>query len=88
ADSLHVLLVEDNEDARKATARLLQLAGFQVSAADNGASALQLTGVKRPPDVALVDINLPDMDGYALVQQLKMLPGTEHMRFIALSGQA
>ncbi len=79
----HVLLVEDSPDTRQATAALLELLELKVSTAANGEEALRhlATGTA---DVALVDMHLPDMDGYQLARQLHSSQPT--LRVIALSG--
>ena len=80
-----VLLVEDNKDAREATARLLSLAGHQVVTAADGQSAIAVA-TTTPPDVVLLDIGLPDMDGYAVLRELKTRRELQQTVFIALSG--
>jgi two-component system CheB/CheR fusion protein len=82
---LRVLLVEDNANARDATAGLLSHAGHDVDSAADGRSAIARAR-QRTPDVVLLDIGLPDMDGYAVLRELKTLPGTRDTMFIALSG--
>ena len=85
-NSAPVLLVEDNPDARAATASLLELAGHRVLTAADGQSALSLAQTARP-QVVFCDIGLPDIDGYRLVQQLRALPGLHATVFVALSGE-
>lgn len=79
----HILLVEDSPDTRRATASLLELLELQVSTAGSGEEALQKLATD-PADIALVDMHLPDMDGYQLARHLHTsLPS---LRVIALSG--
>src|SRR5690606_24568710 len=84
-----VLLVEDNHDARQATRQILELLGWQVMDAASGQEARQLVQNlgEKTPHIALVDVNLPDADGYELIRELRQssLPTT---RFITLSGYA
>lgn len=79
-----ILLVEDNQDAREATALLLQHLGWQVFAAKSGAEALELLRSLQPAAV-LLDINLPDIDGYSLAAKLREA-GLKDALLIALSG--
>jgi PAS domain S-box-containing protein len=79
-----VLLVDDNRDAAEMLAELLRTAGHEVMVAFDGPSALGTAGGFRP-DIALLDIGLPVMDGYDLARKLKAaLPATP--RLIAISG--
>lgn len=78
-----ILLVEDNEDAREVTALLLQHMGWDVLAASCGADALAIAKNKRPA-LVLLDINLPDTDGYALAVELRKTGLSSTL--IALSG--
>jgi two-component system CheB/CheR fusion protein len=80
-----VLLVEDNAQSRDAPAGQLSQAGHDVDSAADGRSAIA-SACQRTPDVVLLDIGLPDMDGYAVLRELKTLPGTRDTMFIALSG--
>lgn len=79
-----VLIVEDNADARESLQVLLRLAGHEVEAAEDGPSGLKKVETFRP-DVALIDLGLPGMDGYDLVRALRKLPQTQATRFIALT---
>jgi len=80
-----ILLVEDNKDAREATALLLNHLGWEVITAKNGQDALEAIRQVRPV-AAFLDINLPDMSGYDLAIKLRKA-GLKSSRFIALSGQ-
>jgi signal transduction histidine kinase/ActR/RegA family two-component response regulator len=79
-----ILLVDDNEDAAAGTGTLLRQMGHTVNTAHNAAEALALAQ-SHPPDVAVLDIGLPDMDGYALAALLRRAHG-QGMRLVALSG--
>jgi signal transduction histidine kinase len=70
-----ILVVDDHASSRYAKARMLQRAGFEVVEADNGALALQLLASRRPRLVVL-DVNLPDIDGFELCRRVKEDPGT------------
>ena len=79
-----VLLVDDNEDAAELQAELLRAVGHEVLVAYDGPSALAEAGAFRP-DVALLDIGLPVMDGYELARKLQsLLP--QPLRLVALTG--
>jgi signal transduction histidine kinase/CheY-like chemotaxis protein len=79
-----VLVVEDHEDGREAVRLLLQAAGHVVHVAETGRVALD-TAVGFQPDVALVDIGLPDMNGYELARELRTRLGPT-VKLIALTG--
>lgn len=75
-NALHVLVVEDDEDVREATAHLLCGWGARVTTAGDGAAALAAaTGNGGPPDVAVVDLDLPDQDGRAVIASLRAACG-------------
>lgn len=81
-----VLLVEDNLDARRATREILELLGWRVIEAASGAEAREAVH-KESPLLALVDVSLPDMNGYDLIRELRK-QGLESTRFVTLSGHA
>ena len=87
ADGLRrrVVIVEDNADARESLQLLLQLAGHEVETAEDGLIGLQKLTALRP-DVALIDLGLPGIDGYDLARRLRALPEARAMRLIAVSG--
>ncbi len=85
ARSLSILLVEDNEDAREALRVVLEQRGQRVRAARDGHEAIAQAGAQLP-EVALIDIGLPDMDGYELARTIRSLPGGAAVRLIALTG--
>jgi signal transduction histidine kinase/CheY-like chemotaxis protein len=80
-----VVLVEDNDDSREALGTALELLGHEVFAAATGADALELARAHRP-DVFIVDIGLPDMDGFGVARALRAMPEGAEARLIALSG--
>ncbi len=83
--SRHVLLVEDNEDARDALRAALELDGHHVDVAEDGETGLTKLLMLRP-EVALIDIGLPRRDGYALARAVRATPGTEGIRLVAVTG--
>jgi CheY-like chemotaxis protein len=73
--SQDILLVEDDVDLREALAELLEGRGFRVSTATNGADALQrLQSMPAPPDVILLDLMMPVMDGYGFLDARRVEP--------------
>ena len=79
-----VLLVEDNDDAREMLAMLLRMVGHEVLEAANGADGIE-TALREKPDVVVMDIGLPDVNGYEAAQQLRQRM-TSPVRLVALSG--
>jgi signal transduction histidine kinase/ActR/RegA family two-component response regulator len=80
-----VLVVEDNADAREALRWLLESEGHSVRTARSWREAIELT-LQSSPDVALVDIGLPEMDGYELARHLRATPRGAAIRLVALTG--
>jgi signal transduction histidine kinase/DNA-binding response OmpR family regulator len=80
-----ILIVDDNRDAADSLAVLLSLRGHETTALYSGREALErIQAIK--PDVALLDIGLPEMDGYALAQQLRAMPQLNGIRLVAITG--
>ncbi len=80
-----VLLIEDSEDAREMLRMTLELAGHVVYDAGDGARGLELLDVEHP-DVAIIDISLPRMDGYQVAQRIREQPYGRGMLLLALTG--
>jgi two-component system CheB/CheR fusion protein len=80
-----VLVVDDNKDAALTLAAALTADGFGVTVAHDGPSALRAAAQYRP-DVAVVDIGLPVMDGCELAERLRAIPGGSIQRLLAVSG--
>lgn len=85
--SARILLVEDNEQNRYLATFLLQSAGFHIIHAANGREALALATSERP-DLILMDIQMPEMDGYEAAQSIRSSPGLEHIPMIAVTSYA
>jgi two-component system CheB/CheR fusion protein len=80
-----ILVVDDNADCAETLARLLELGGHPVGLAHDGPTALRVAETFRP-DVVLLDIGLPRMDGYEVARRLRQLPGLERTVLVALTG--
>jgi signal transduction histidine kinase len=80
-----VLIVDDNVDAANSLSMLLSLQGHDTQAVYAAREAVE-RAVSFKPDVALLDIGLPEMNGYELVKQLRAIPQLSGIRFIALTG--
>jgi len=87
ADAATVLLVEDNPQNRKLARTILTLEGHEVLEAPDARAALE-TLARRRPDVVLVDIQLPGMDGLELVQRLRSDPETADLVIVAMTAYA
>jgi len=85
ADGGRVLIVDDNADAAESLAELLTLAGCQVQTAGNGAEAFQTVRSWKPA-VIVLDIGLPDLDGFQITLELRSKPEMQEVLIIALSG--
>ena len=82
-----VLVVEDYQDAREMYAAYLQFSGYRVAEAANGLEALEKTR-ELMPDIILMDLALPKMDGWEATRQLKADERTRHIPIVALTGHA
>jgi signal transduction histidine kinase len=80
-----ILVVDDNVDGADTVALVLRLSGHEVRVAYDPAAAL-VSCQEHPPDVAVLDIGLPVMDGYELARQMRQLPSMRTAHFIALTG--
>jgi CheY-like chemotaxis protein len=82
-----VLVVDDYQDAREMYAEYLTYSGFRVAEASNGLEALQ-KAFELLPDVILMDLSLPGMDGWAATKRLKTDDRTRRIPIVALTGHA
>jgi CheY-like chemotaxis protein len=80
-----ILVIEDNDDARESLCRLLELTGHRVSAAADGAAGLTAALLAKP-EVILVDVGLPKMDGYEVAQRIRATAGDWRPFLVALTG--
>jgi two-component system cell cycle response regulator DivK len=80
-----VLLVDDYEDSREMYAEFLELSGFRVIQASDGEEAVRVAG-EALPDVVLMDIGLPGVDGREATRRIKAAPLSANIRVIIRSG--
>ena len=85
AQSLRVLVADDNVDALESLALLLEVCGHQVRKASDGAETLQAVSAWRP-DVALLDIGMPILDGYEVARRIRSEPWGAQLFLVAVSG--
>jgi len=79
-----VLYVEDNAENRLLVRRILQAEGYTVLEADSARQALEVVQTESP-DLILMDINLPEVDGFSLTTRLKSIPSISQIPIIALT---
>jgi CheY-like chemotaxis protein len=82
-----ILLVEDNEASADALARRLERRNYSVTIAGDGLKAVE-SAKADPPDLILMDLGLPGMDGWDATAHLKTAPETRHIPIIVLSAHA
>lgn len=81
----NIVLIEDNDDARQILHELLTDDGYSVQSAGSGQEGLQLIQDSLP-DAAIVDIGLPDVDGFEVARTIRENPACDHIHLIALTG--
>lgn len=79
-----ILYVEDNSDNRKLVRRVLEVEGYAVVEAKDGAQALEKLETQAI-DLALMDINMPDIDGYTLTAKIKAMPRFSRLPIVAVT---
>ncbi len=84
AKKIKILYVEDNPENRILIMRILMAEGWEVIFAENATEAMENARYLEP-DLILMDINLPDVDGYTLTSQLRTLPHLEKVPILALT---
>ena len=82
-----ILVVDDYQDAREMYAEYLQFSGFRVAEARNGNEAVDQAFALKP-DLILMDLSLPGMDGWEATSRLKADDRTKHIPIVALTGHA
>ena len=79
-----ILYIEDNADNRMLVRRILHAEEYEFTEAKNASDALVVLEAARP-SLILMDINMPDMDGYALTAKIKSMPGFERIPILAIT---
>ncbi len=79
-----ILYVEDNEDNAYMLAQRLTRHGFQVSTASDGVQGIEMA-LREKPDLILMDLGLPSLDGWTAARRLKQMPETKAIPILALS---
>jgi two-component system, cell cycle response regulator DivK len=82
-----ILVVDDYQDAREMYAEYLQFSGFRVAEAKNGNEAVEKAFALKP-DLILMDLSLPGMDGWEATRRLKADDATRRIPVVALTGHA
>src|SRR5580658_2486185 len=82
-----ILIVEDNEENRDSLSRRLQRRGYAIVTAADGKAGLAMAQVEKP-DLVLMDMNMPEIDGWEATRQLKIAPETKDVPVIALTAHA
>jgi two-component system, cell cycle response regulator DivK len=79
-----ILYIEDNHDNRILIRRILAVEGYVIQEAENATEGLEKLNTLRP-DLILMDINMPDMDGYTLTAKIRSMSGFDQVPIIALT---
>lgn len=80
-----VMIVDDNKDAARSLAMLLSLAGADVSVANEGSQAV-IDFQEYAPDLVLLDLGMPGMDGYEVARRIRKMPEGRHVQLLAVTG--
>jgi two-component system cell cycle response regulator DivK len=84
AGSARILYIEDNPDNRLLVKRVLEAEGYTLLEAANAREGLRQV-LAEPPDLILMDINLPEVDGYTTTARIKSTPGLESVKVVAVT---
>ncbi len=82
-----ILIVEDNEENRILLKQILNHCGYEILEASDGRSGIESAGGNEP-DMVLLDLQLPVMDGFAVIKELKKIPALGNMKIIAITAFA
>lgn len=82
----HILVVDDEPDIRQLIAFTLQFAGHKISQAANGSDAVEMT-LQTQPDLIIMDVRMPKMNGYEACQIIKKTDATQHIPIVFLSAK-
>lgn len=81
-----ILLLDDNGDLRDVLKEVIEAIGYQVIAGENGHAGLEVLTRGDAIDIAICDINMPDMDGFTFLNRLRENPQWRDIYFVAMSG--
>ncbi len=82
-----ILIVDDDVDALKLVGLMLERQGHQIIAANNGAQALE-KAANQSPDLVILDVMMPDMDGYQVARRLRQNPATQHLPILMFTAKS
>jgi CheY-like chemotaxis protein len=85
--NMRLLVADDNADAANSLAAILRVQGFEVEVAHGGEQAIA-RAVAANPDVLILDLNMPSIDGFQVAKSLRANPRFERKHFVALSGHS
>ena len=83
----HILVVDDNDLNRMLISKILELEGYQVTLAGNGIAAIEAV-TNAMPDLAILDVMMPDMDGYELCRKLRQPPINAKIPIVMLTAMS
>jgi CheY-like chemotaxis protein len=84
-NSMNILLVDDDREARQLVRAVLQYAGATVLAVESASQAMSALSRQNRPDLVITDIAMPGMDGYALARDIRQRPELTGLKLVALS---
>jgi CheY-like chemotaxis protein len=82
-----ILIADDNEDSRAVYGTMFSVAGYRVLTAADGLAALSLLMSERP-DLILLNLYMPELDGHGVLQRVRGCPETEHIPCLVFTGDA
>ena len=83
-NDIHILYIEDDPSNRLLVRRILEAEGYAITEAVSGLEGLEIA-TQMKPDLILLDINLPEMDGYDLAKRFREMPGLRQVPILALT---
>ncbi|MBU0702630.1 MAG: response regulator [Chloroflexi bacterium] len=83
-NDIHILYIEDDPSNRLLVRRILEAEGYAITEAVSGLEGLEVA-TQMKPDLILLDINLPEMDGYDLAKRFREMPGLRQVPILALT---
>jgi CheY-like chemotaxis protein len=83
----HILVVDDNDMNLVLLSKILEMEGYQVTTAQDAMEALKLVEQKKP-DLAILDVMMPDMNGYELCRNIRLLPFGKELPIVMLTAMS